>query len=107
MHEELLPEGAIPVASILAQWSAMQQFYLAGGTSLALHLRHYQKAFSPRLFLQQLTYTQDLPDCDSALSLLVTPQSFDTVIHDLDIQVKTWTQRRFQPPPPSPRGPRL
>ena len=67
----------------------------------------YQEAFSPRLFLQQLTYTQDLPDCDNALSLLVTPQSFDTVIHDLDIQVKTWTQRRFQPPPPSPRGPRL
>lgn len=42
MHEELLPEGAIPVASILAQWSAMQQFYLAGGTGLALHLGHRQ-----------------------------------------------------------------
>ena len=227
MHEELLPEGAIPVASILAQWPAMQQFYLAGGTGLALHLGHrqsrdldfftrdprdelpslngqeevlaqfgtveremdtteqkqwrldgisvtllaypfahhfpyqmwrglsvadardiaihkaytvgrpaqardyldlhavlthgllsfeelirwaqetYQEAFSPRLFLQQLTYTQDIPDRESAVSLLVTPQSFDTVIHDLDIQVKTWTQRRFQPPPPSTRGPRL
>ena len=42
MHEELLPEGAIPVASILAQWPAMQQFYLAGGTGLALHLGHRQ-----------------------------------------------------------------
>ena len=67
----------------------------------------YQEAFSPRLFLQQLTYTQDIPDRESAVSLLVTPQSFDTVIHDLDIQVKTWTQRRFQPPPPSTREPRL
>ena len=42
MYEELLLEGAIPVASILAQWSAMQQFYLAGGTGLALHLGHRQ-----------------------------------------------------------------
>ncbi len=43
----------------------------------------YHDAFSARLFLQQLTYTKDLPDRDSALSLLVTPQPFDIIAADL------------------------
>ncbi len=227
LHEDLLPAGIAPVASILAQWSAMSQFYLAGGTALALHLGHrqsrdldfftrnplgtlpplsgmndiltrfgtvewelntpeqvqwrlddvsvtllaypfphrfgyqpwrglavadvrdvavqkaytvgrraqardyldlhavltqgivslddlmrlaqdtYRDAFSARLFLQQLTYTQDLPDRDSALSLLMTPQSFDTITRDLTRQVQNWAAQRFHPPAPPTRGPRL
>ncbi len=67
----------------------------------------YHEAFSPRLFLQQLTYTQDLPDRDSALSLLVTPQSFETITRDLTQQVQTWAAQRLRPSPPPPRGPRL
>jgi hypothetical protein len=67
----------------------------------------YRDAFSARLFLQQLTYTQDLPDRDSALSLLVTPQSFDTITQDLTRQVQHWAGQRFRPPVPPTRGPRL
>ncbi len=226
MHEELLSAGTVTVASALAQWPAMGQFYLAGGTALALHLGHrqsrdldfftrepvgtlpplegmdnmlkpftrvqwdlrttdqfqwrlddvsvtllaypfphrfdyhvwrglavadaldvavqkaytvgrraqardyldlhavltrgiatlddlirlaqdtYHDAFSARLFLQQLTYTQDLPDRDSALMLLVTPQSFETIAEDLDRAVQTWAAQRFRMPDPSTRGPR-
>ena len=50
----------------------------------------YHDAFSARLFLQQLTYTEDLPDRDSALSLLVTPQPFDTIAADLAQRVQVW-----------------
>ncbi len=67
----------------------------------------YRDAFSARLFLQQLTYTQDLPDRDSALSLLVTPQSFDAVSKDLAQHVQNWARQRFRPPAPPTRGPRL
>lgn len=227
LHEQVLPAGTAAVASALAQWSAMSEFYLAGGTALALHLGHrqsrdldfftrnpagtlpllagiddmlkqfahvqwdlntseqiqwriddvsvtllaypfphrfgyqtwrglavadardvavqkaytvgrrakardyldlhavltqgivslddlirltrdtYRDAFSARLFLQQLTYTQDLPDRDTALTLLVTPQSFDTITDDLTRQVQTWAAQRFRPPGSSTRGPRL
>lgn len=224
LHEDLLPARTAEVASALAQWSAMSQFYLAGGTALTLHLGHrqsrdldfftrnatatlpslvgmdsmltqfahiqwdlntteqiqwrlddvsvtllaypfphrfgyhpwrelaiadvrdvavqkaytmgrraqardyldlhavltrgivslddlmhlaqdtYRDAFSARLFLQQLTYTQDLPDRDSALSLLVTPQSFETITRDLTQLVKNWAARRLRPSSPG-RGP--
>jgi hypothetical protein len=227
LHEDLLPPGTAHVASLLAQWPVMHEFYLAGGTALALHLGHrqsqdldfftrktlkalptlaglddlltdfrtvewelkttehiqwrlnevsvtllaypfphhfayypwqgiavadardvavqipytvgrraqardyldlhavltrgllslddlirlaqetYQDAFSTRLFLQQLTYTQDLPDRDNALSLLVTPQSFDTITHDLTQQVQTWVAQQLRPSTRSPQGPRL
>lgn len=218
VDEDVLPEGTAEVASALAQWPAMDQFYLAGGTALALHLGHrrsrdldfftrdpvgtlppligwddafrrfarvqwdlktkeqiqwriddvsvtlwaypfthrfgyhswrglavadardlaihkaytlgrraqardyldlhavltagilslgdligaaqetYQDAFSARLFVQQLTYTQDLPDRDSALSLLVTPQSFDLISEDLERCVQIWARERFEGP---------
>ncbi|HBQ95736.1 MAG: hypothetical protein M1294_14250 [Firmicutes bacterium] len=49
------------------------------------------------VFLQQLTYTLDLADCDSALSLLVTPQSFETITHDLTRLVQDWAHRRLRP----------
>lgn len=67
----------------------------------------YRDAFSARLFLQQLTYTQDLSDRDSALSLLATPQSFETITRDLTQQVQTWAAQRLRPSTPPPRGPRL
>lgn len=63
----------------------------------------YHDAFSARLYLQQLTYTQDLVDRDAALSLLVTPQSFDTIAEDLAEQVHDWAVRHLDPPTP-PRG---
>ena len=42
MREDVLPTGTAAVASALAQWPTMSQFYLAGGTALALHLGHRQ-----------------------------------------------------------------
>lgn len=227
MHEDLLPASTAAVAAALAQWPAMHQFYLAGGTALTLQLGHrqsrdldfftrqptgtlpplaamdemlasfahvqwdlhtahqvqwrldnvsvtllaypflhhfpyhmwqgiavadvrdvavqkaytlgrraqardyldlqavltrglvslddlihlaqdtYHDAFSARLFLQQLTYTQDLPDRDSALSLLVTPQSFETIARDLARQVQNWAAQHLGPPTLPPQGPRL
>lgn len=215
VYENILPGNTASVASLLAKWPAMNQFYLSGGTALALHLGHrqsedldfftrdplralpalaglddvltgfdqvqwmlhtteqiewrlngvsvtllaypfshrfefhswrglavadardiavqkaytlgrraqvrdyldlhailvrksiilddmirfaqdsYGDAFSARLFLQQLTYTDDLPDRDTALSRLVNPESFDTVCRDLAKEVEAWAQRRF------------
>ena len=209
VHENILPGNTASVASRLAEWQAMNQFYLSGGTALALHLGHrqsqdldfftrgplhalpvmqglddalarfdqvqwmlhtteqiewrlngvsvtllaypfshrfelrswrglavadardiavqkaytlgrraqardyldlqailaghviilddliqfaqdsYGDAFSARLFLQQLTFTDDLPDRDTALSLLVNPKSFDTVSEDLAQEIRT------------------
>jgi len=227
VYEAMLPPGTSAVAQLLSEWRAMDQFYLAGGTALALHLGHrqsrdldfftqapqerlpaladldrvlarfqtvewelktadqiqcrldgvsvtflaypfphrfpfqpwrglavadardiavqkaytvgrraqardyldlhailmrgiaslddlltwaqetYRGAFSPRLFLQQLTYTADLPDRDTALSLLVNPTPFDAVASDLAQMVRDWSARRFRQEPPRPRGPRL
>ena len=59
----------------------------------------YGEAFSPRLFLQQLTYTQDVADKDSALALLVNPMPFDVIVQDLARQVKSWGQQRLRPAP--------
>ncbi len=67
----------------------------------------YGGAFSPRLFLQQLTYTADLPDRDTALSLRVNPTTFDAVVTDLSQLVHDWSARRFRQEPPRRQGPRL
>lgn len=226
LREDLLPAGTAQVAGLLAEWPVMGQFYLSGGTALALHLGHrqsrdldfftrnplgtlpplagidhmltgfrmvewdlnvpeqiqwrlndvsvtllaypfphhfdyhpwrgmavadardvavqkaytvgrraaardyldlhavltrglvslddlmrlagetYHDAFSARLFLQQLTYTQDLPDRDSALTLLVTPQSFEAISRDLTQEVQNWAARRLSPPTTPPGGTR-
>ena len=52
----------------------------------------YGDAFSPRLFLQQLTYTHDLTDKDKdeALSLMIEPQSFATIEQDLQRMAQDW-----------------
>jgi hypothetical protein len=42
VREDTLPAGTAAVASALALWPAMEQFYLAGGTALALYLGHRQ-----------------------------------------------------------------
>jgi hypothetical protein len=67
----------------------------------------YREAFSPRLFLQQLTYTADIPDRDAALALLVHPTTFDAVAADLGQLVRDWSLRRFHQAPPRPRDLRL
>jgi hypothetical protein len=67
----------------------------------------YHDAFSPRLFLQQLTYTQDVPDWDEALTLLTRPQSFAVIERDLQAVVRSWAQRAFSPAPSCPKGPSL
>lgn len=58
----------------------------------------YQGAFSPRLFLQQLTYTRDLPDRDDALSLLTVPRAFEAIEQDLQMIVRQWVQEMAQVP---------
>ena len=52
----------------------------------------YGDAFSPRLFLQQLTYTHDLTDKDKdeAVGLMIKPQSFTAVEQDLRRMVQDW-----------------
>jgi hypothetical protein len=56
----------------------------------------YRDEFSKRMFLQQLTYIKDLKDVDDALSLLVLPESLDTIVSDLDNQVKNWMAHHFR-----------
>lgn len=222
MQEDVLPAGTAAVAAVLGEWPAMEQFYLAGGTALALHLGHrqsrdldfftrgpatvlpdlrgldpllarfahvewdlrtadqiqwrldgvsvtllaypfghrhgyhhwrglavadardlavqkayalgrwaqardyldlhalltggvialddllpwardtYGEAFSPRLFLQQLTYTRDIPDADSALALLVHERSFESMAEDLAQAVQAWGRRHWGPSSPPP-----
>jgi hypothetical protein len=55
----------------------------------------YGEAFSPRLFVQQLTYVDDVPDWDDALALLVKPTSVDAVLAELREAVKQWSTLRF------------
>lgn len=57
----------------------------------------YRDGFSPRLFLQQLTYTCDLTDRDDALSLLTVPQTFEAVAQDLQDIVRQWMQQQMCP----------
>jgi len=64
----------------------------------------YGEAFSPRLFLQQLTYTADIPDRDTALVLLMHPTTFDAVAADLAQLVRDWSAQRFHQAPPRPQG---
>ena len=63
----------------------------------------YGDGFSPRLFLQQLTYTRDLTDKDKdeAVSLMIKPQSFTTIEQDLQGMAQAWidTLTLRQPPP--------
>jgi len=59
----------------------------------------YGEAFSARLFLQQLTYTRDLPDREDALGLLVVPRPFAAIERELEELVRAWARRRFSEPP--------
>jgi hypothetical protein len=67
----------------------------------------YGNAFSPRLFLQQLTYTHDLvdKDKDEAVSLMIEPQSFTIVEQDLQRLVQEWIDTLARHQPKSPEGP--
>ncbi|MDA8195204.1 MAG: nucleotidyl transferase AbiEii/AbiGii toxin family protein [Thermaerobacter sp.] len=68
----------------------------------------YHGDFSARLFLQQLTYTRDLPDRDEALNLLTTPHAFDVIERELQTAVRQWiAQHVAAPTPQPPQGPRL
>lgn len=230
MNESILPDGVAAVASQLSEWPALQQFYLAGGTALALQMGHrqsrdldfftirpvttlpdlpdldavltgfhrvewvqrlpdqlhwrlddvsvtllaypfphhqafhywrglavagprdiaaqkaytlgrraqardyldmhglltsgvvsldevlqearatYHDAFSPRLFLQQLTYTRDVPDWEDALTLLAQPQSLPVIERDLQTMVRAWVQHHLAHSPTHPprsKGPSL
>ncbi len=61
--------------------------------SLIEHAKHiYGENFSTRLFLQQLAYTQDLPDKDAAVALLTVPRTFESVERDLQILVRHYVQ---------------
>jgi hypothetical protein len=66
----------------------------------------YGNAFSPRLFLQQLTYTHDLTDKDKdeAVGLMIEPQSFTTVEQDLQRMVQDWMDALALHQPRSPKG---
>lgn len=51
--------------------------------------------------------TRGIVSLDSALSLLMTPQSFDVITKDLAQHVQNWARQRFRPSDSPTRGPRL
>lgn len=86
---ELLTSGVISMETVLQQARTT-----------------YHDAFSPRLFLQQLTYTRDVPDWDDALTLLTQPQSLSAIERDLRTLVRTWAQQNLPPTPPQTPRPK-
>jgi hypothetical protein len=67
--------------------------------------RIYGDGFSPRLFLQQLTYTRDLPDGADAIQLLTMPREFLDIEHDLRMIVRQFVEQQVGDPPNPPAGP--
>jgi hypothetical protein len=70
----------------------------------------YDEQFSPRLFLQQLTYTQDIDDFPDALEAVTRPLTQDAITRDLHHLVRTYVTQALaskpSPAPPSPTPPR-
>src|SRR6266700_236837 len=63
MHSEILSAAQQSALAVLSQQAELRDFYLAGGTALALHLGHRrsvdfdffrQESFDPQWLLQQL-----------------------------------------------------
>lgn len=50
----------------------------------------YGEGFSSRLFLRQLTDDSDLIDHDDAITLLISPYSFEAIMDDLQSLVRDW-----------------
>ncbi|MGC8489615.1 MAG: nucleotidyl transferase AbiEii/AbiGii toxin family protein, partial [Clostridia bacterium] len=67
MNESILPDGVAAVASQLSEWPAMQQFYLTGGTALALQMGHRQSRDLDFFTIQPLTALPDLPNLEPFL----------------------------------------
>lgn len=88
----------------------LHNMFSAGVVSLEQLIRRAQntdgEAFSPRLFLQQLTYTRDLPDRDDAIGILIEPQPFEVIAGDWGTMVPQVEQLAQAEPKPS-EGPRI
>lgn len=67
----------------------------------------YGEAFSPKLFLQQLTYTRDIADATDAISLLVEPRAFSEVEASLRRHVIAFVKQELRAPSTDIRAPRL
>ncbi len=70
----------------------------------------YGENFSPRLFLQQLTYTQDVEDFEEALQTLTIPLTKEGITRDLHHVVRAYVSKvlasKSSPAPKPSRGPR-
>jgi len=70
----------------------------------------YGEQFSPRLFLQQLTYTQDVEDFEEALQTITTPLTKEEITRDLHHFVRAYVSKvlasKPSPTPPAPKPPR-
>ncbi|ADU51793.1 Domain of unknown function DUF1814 [Thermaerobacter marianensis DSM 12885] len=75
----ILEDGAITLEELISD--AQSVFRING-----------DPVFSPRLFLQQLTYTEDLADREDALRLLVRKRSFEAITDFLKTKVREAVQ---------------
>lgn len=75
-------------------------------TLLSQAAKVYGDAFSPKLFLQQLTYTKDIDDAADAIGLLVEPRAFADVEAGLRRHVSAFVRAELKTSPPEIRGPR-
>ena len=58
-----------------------------------------EEVFSPRLFLQQLAYTNDLPDTEDTIKLLQKQESFAALASELVNAVNNASRKLLQPAP--------
>jgi hypothetical protein len=79
-HPEVLPNGWERAATNLAERSALESFYLAGGTGLALHHGH-RRSVDLDLFRQQTFDPRDLERRLAGLSGLKVRQAMRGTLH--------------------------
>ena len=79
-HREVLPEGWEQAANDLADRHALETFYLAGGTGLALHFGH-RRSVDLDPFSEQAFESQDLHSRLAGLSELKVRQAQRGTLH--------------------------
>ena len=91
MHPEILPKNWEKVLNFLKSKCILENFYLAGGTGLALQIGHRksidfdffsQKSFNTRHFITQLKKSGDFTLLNEDKDTLTTPLPFPPVTNE-------------------------